>query len=137
MCIRARYPSRVVVMLLAAYHPASRRQHDLAWRHFPVLLCCLGTFHAPYMLFLIPFLRVSSYYCLLYEFSKLLGRSPVSVDWRLCPFVYDMILCSQRIYSDSGMSGIRRHIRLCQYTPGHRPSNGWVRALPACLLNIE
>ena len=74
MCISARYPSRVVVMLLAAYHPASRRQHDLAWRHFPVLLCCLGTFRAQYMLFHIPFLRVSSHYCLLYEFSKLLGQ---------------------------------------------------------------
>ena len=74
MCIRARYPSRVVVTLLAAYHPASRRQHDLAWRHFPVLLCCLGTFHAQYMLFLLPFLRVHSHYCLLYKFSKLLGQ---------------------------------------------------------------
>ena len=60
-------------------------------------------------------------------------RSPVSVDWRLCPFVYDMILCSQGVYSDSEMSGTRRHIRLCLYTPGHRPSNGRVRALPACL----
>ena len=53
---------------------APRRQHDLAWRHFPVLLCCLGTFHARNILFLIPFLRVRSHYCLLYEFSKLLGQ---------------------------------------------------------------
>ena len=49
MCIRARYPSRVVVTLLAASHPAPRRQHDLAWRHFPVLPCCLGTFRAQTM----------------------------------------------------------------------------------------
>ena len=64
-------------------------------------------------------------------------RSPVSVHWRLCPFDYDMILCSLWISSDFGMSGTRRHIRLCHYTPGHRPSNGRVRAFPACLLNID
>ena len=64
-------------------------------------------------------------------------RSPVSVHWRLCPFDYDMILCSQWISRYSGMSGTRRHIRLCHYTPGHRYCNGRVCAFPACLLNID
>ena len=38
MCISARYPSRVVHSLLAAYRPASRRQHELAWRPFQTWL---------------------------------------------------------------------------------------------------
>ena len=137
MCIRARYPSRGVVPLLAAYHPASGRQHDLAWRHFPVLPYCLGTFRAQTMLFFslsFAFAHTTVCYTNSHTYSD---RSPVSVDWRLCPFGYDMILCSQRNSSDSGMSGTSRHIRLCHYTPGHRPSNGRVRAFPACLLNID
>ena len=89
------------------------------------------------ILFLIPFLRVRSHYCLLYEFSKLLRQesrfgSLAIVSLRLR---YDIVFSVNS--SDSGMSGTRRHIRLCHYTPGHRPSNGRVRAFPACLLNID
>ena len=36
--LSARYPRRVVDTLLAAYRPSSRRQHDLAWRHFQAWL---------------------------------------------------------------------------------------------------
>ena len=36
--LNTRYPRRVVDMLLAAYRPSSRRQHDLAWRHFQAWL---------------------------------------------------------------------------------------------------
>ena len=36
--LTARYPRRVVDTLLAAYRPSSRRQHDLAWRHFQAWL---------------------------------------------------------------------------------------------------
>ena len=89
------------------------------------------------MLFFIPFLRVRSHYCLFYEFSKLLGQESrfgklAIVSLRL---LYDIVFSVNS--SDSGMSGTRRHIRLCHYTPGHRPSNGRVRTFPACLLNID
>ena len=60
-------------------------------------------------------------------------RSPVSVHWRLCPFDYDMILCSQWISSDSGMSGTRRHIRLCHYTPTWPPPFQWTSPCVPCL----
>ena len=59
-------------------------------------------------------------------------RSPVSVNWRLCPFDYDMILCSQWISSDSGMSGTRRHIRLCHYTPTWPPPFQWTSPCVPC-----
>ena len=36
--LNTRYPRRVVDTLLAAYRPSSRRQHDLAWRHFQAWL---------------------------------------------------------------------------------------------------
>ena len=36
--LSARYPCRVVDTLLAAYRPSSRRQHELAWRHFQTWL---------------------------------------------------------------------------------------------------
>ena len=36
--LTAWYPRRVVDTLLAAYRPSSRRQHDLAWRHFQAWL---------------------------------------------------------------------------------------------------
>ena len=89
------------------------------------------------MLFFIPFLRVRSHYCLFYEFSKLLRQESrfgklAIVSLRLR---YDIVFSVNS--SDSGMSGTRRHIRLCHYTPGHHPSNGRVRTFPACLLNID
>ena len=73
-----------------------------------------------------------------YEFSKLLGQESrfgklAIVSLRLR---YDIVF-SVNFPVARGMSGTRRHIRLCHYTPGHRPSNGRVRAFPACLLNID
>ena len=43
-----------------------------------------------------------------------------------------MILCSQWISSDSGMSGTRRHIRLCHYTPTWPPPFQWTSPCVPC-----
>ena len=63
---------------------------------------------------------------------------PFSVNWRLCPFDYDMILCSQWIPVTRGCQAhVDTFVCVTTHLPGHRPSNGRVRAFPACLLNID